>query len=81
MNEKSAWSLPGIPTLLLFALGFFVAFVLFINGANARSPGGPVAGIVLFGLLGFLSKGLFPGPAQPGQGDAAVRPLHRHGTP
>lgn len=66
MNEKSAWSLPGIPTLLLLALGFFVAFVLFINGANARNPGGPVAGIVLFGLLGFLSKGFFQ--VQPNQG-------------
>lgn len=66
MNEKNAWSLPGIPTLLLLVLGFFVAFVLFINGANTRNPGGPVAGIVLFGLLGFLSKGFFQ--VQPNQG-------------
>lgn len=66
MNEKPAWSLPGIPTLLLLVAGFFVAFVLFINGANTRNPGGPVAGIVLFGLLGFLSKGFFQ--VQPNQG-------------
>ena len=66
MNEKTAWSLPGIPTLLLLVAGFVLAFVLFVAGANSRNPGGPVAGIVLFGLLGFFSKGFFQ--VQPNQG-------------
>ncbi|TDR40872.1 SPFH domain/Band 7 family protein [Tahibacter aquaticus] len=66
MNEKTAWSLPGIPTLLLFFVAFVLAFVLFLNGAASRNPLGPVGGMVLFGLLGFLSKGFFQ--VQPNQG-------------
>jgi regulator of protease activity HflC (stomatin/prohibitin superfamily) len=66
MNENTAWSLPGIPTLLALMAGFALAVAIFINGAAARAPSGPLAGILLFVLFAFLAKGLFQ--VQPNQG-------------
>ena len=66
MNENTAWSLPGIPTLLALMAGFALAVTVFINGAAARTPSGPLAGILLFVLFAFLAKGLFQ--VQPNQG-------------
>ncbi|MBL8298608.1 MAG: SPFH domain-containing protein [Rhodanobacteraceae bacterium] len=66
MNENTAWSLPGIPTLLAFIVGFVVAAAVFVSGATTRDPAGPVGGILLFGLLIFLMKGFFQ--VQPNQG-------------
>lgn len=66
MNENTAWSLPGIPTLLALMAGFALAVAIFINGAAARTPSGPFAGILLFVLFAFLAKGLFQ--VQPNQG-------------
>ncbi|GMV30301.1 MAG: membrane protein [Rhodanobacteraceae bacterium] len=66
MNENTAWSLPGIPTLLVLVVGFAIAIAVFIDGANAHSPSGPVGGMLLFGLLAFLTKGFFQ--VQPNQG-------------
>ncbi|WP_257386621.1 SPFH domain-containing protein [Tahibacter caeni] len=66
MNETQAWSLPGIPTLLVLFAGFAVAIALFVSGANSHAPSGPLAGMLLFGLIAFLTKGFFQ--VQPNQG-------------
>lgn len=66
MNEVPARSLPGIPFLLVLILGYLLAGYLFISGASERSPSGPAAGVILFFLLSFLSKGFFQ--VQPNQG-------------
>lgn len=66
MNENTAWSLPGIPALLILVAGYAVAITLFIHGAADRQPMGPATGIGLFFLLSFLSKGFFQ--VQPNQG-------------
>lgn len=66
MNETTAWSLPGIPSLLVLLAGFAGAAFVFVDGASSRDPAGPVAGILLFGLLVFLGKGFFQ--VQPNQG-------------
>jgi regulator of protease activity HflC (stomatin/prohibitin superfamily) len=66
MNETPAWSLPGIPFLLVLILGYLLAAFLFIGGAVERTPAGPTSGILLFFLLTFLSKGFFQ--VQPNQG-------------
>jgi regulator of protease activity HflC (stomatin/prohibitin superfamily) len=66
MNENTAWSLPGIPTLLIHVVGLAIAVALFIDGANSRAPAGPVGGILLFGLFAFFMKGFFQ--VQPNQG-------------
>lgn len=59
MNENTAWSVPGIPTLLVFLAGLVIAATVFVNGAATRAPSGPVTGILLFALLAVLSKGFF----------------------
>jgi membrane protease subunit (stomatin/prohibitin family) len=66
MNENRAWSLPGIPTLLFVVAGYVFAFWLFIDSVGSRAPGGPIAGVLLFFLLVFLTKGFFQ--VQPNQG-------------
>lgn len=66
MNETQAWSLPGIPTLLVLLAGFAVAIAIFVGGASSHSPGGPLGGMLLFGLIALLTKGLFQ--VQPNQG-------------
>lgn len=66
MNETTAWSLPGIPFLLALLAGFVGAVFVFVDGASSRDPAGPLAGILLFGLLIFLSKGFFQ--VHPNQG-------------
>ncbi|HSX61650.1 MAG TPA: SPFH domain-containing protein [Tahibacter sp.] len=66
MNEKTAWSLPGIPGLIALLAGYAIAAVIFFQGAAARDAGGPLGGIVMFVVLSFLSKGFFQ--VQPNQG-------------
>ncbi|MCQ4165320.1 SPFH domain-containing protein [Tahibacter harae] len=66
MNEVPARSLPGIPFLLVLILGYLLAGYLFIGGATERNAAGPAAGLILFFLLSFLSKGFFQ--VQPNQG-------------
>ena len=66
MNENQAWSLPGIPTLLVLVVGFAIAIAVFISGANSHSPSGPLGGMLLFGFIALLTKGFFQ--VQPNQG-------------
>lgn len=66
MNEVPARSLPGIPFLLVLVLGYLLAGFLFIGGAAERNAAGPAAGLILFFVLSFLSKGFFQ--VQPNQG-------------
>jgi regulator of protease activity HflC (stomatin/prohibitin superfamily) len=66
MNENQAWSLPGIPTLLVLIVGFAIAIAVFISGATAQNPTGPFGGMLLFGFIAFLTKGFFQ--VQPNQG-------------
>jgi len=66
MNENQAWSLPGIPTLVVLIVGFAIAIAVFISGANSHSPNGPLGGMLLFGFIAFLTKGFFQ--VQPNQG-------------
>jgi len=68
MNERNAFSLPGIPMALLDIAAFLLlGFWLFTSVQAHEAPSGP---IVLFGpaaaILAFLSKGFFQ--VQPNQG-------------
>ncbi|MBB3225497.1 regulator of protease activity HflC (stomatin/prohibitin superfamily) [Luteibacter sp. Sphag1AF] len=66
MNERSAFSLPGIPVLLvLLVCVVFGGFQIATGGAHNASPTF-FLGIALFLIAGFLSKGLFQ--VQPNQG-------------
>ncbi|MCK9539028.1 SPFH domain-containing protein [Dokdonella sp.] len=68
MNERNAFSLPGIPTLLVvlgaFALTGWWLFVILQGGQPEPAQIIPV--VLLIGLLAFLCKGFFQ--VQPNQG-------------
>jgi regulator of protease activity HflC (stomatin/prohibitin superfamily) len=65
MNERSAFSLPGIPMLLLLILIGLGGLALFMLGASSQSPIA-VVGAILVAFDIFLMKGLFQ--VQPNQG-------------
>jgi regulator of protease activity HflC (stomatin/prohibitin superfamily) len=59
MNERSAFSLPGIP-LLLLSLGSYVGIgFVFWHGVTHNSPQDVLTTVALFILLTFLNKGYF----------------------
>lgn len=69
MNERKAFSLPGIPVVLVLILAAIVAFVLMGGGGirQATTPPQNIAGfVVAIVLIAFLAKGLFQ--VQPNQG-------------
>lgn len=68
MNERNAFSAPGLPVVLLFIVVAIGAAFLFGGGlAQSHASPVPVAGAaLLFALLAFLVKGLFQ--VQPNQG-------------
>lgn len=66
MNERSAFSLPGIPLLLLTLAAYAGLVLLFLNGVQHNAPRDLVTAVVLFVLVGFLNKGYFQ--VQPNQG-------------
>jgi regulator of protease activity HflC (stomatin/prohibitin superfamily) len=71
MNERTAFSLPGIPLLFLLLAGFVGAGYLFIGGfehigRHDEITASGVIGLIGFPVLLFLSKGFFQ--VQPNQG-------------
>ena len=66
MNERSAFSLPGIPLLLLTLGAYAGVALLFLNGVQQNAPRDLVTAVVLFMLVSFLNKGYFQ--VQPNQG-------------
>ncbi|MEO8669725.1 MAG: SPFH domain-containing protein [Tahibacter sp.] len=66
MNERRAFSLPGIPMLLVFLVVGCGIASLFANGASQRAERDMVTAIPLFVLLVFLLRGFFQ--VQPNQG-------------
>jgi regulator of protease activity HflC (stomatin/prohibitin superfamily) len=66
MNERAAFSLSGIPILLLAILGYVGVGWLFIDSAARNDPYLTVAAAIAFFAIGLLSKGFFQ--VQPNQG-------------
>lgn len=67
MNERPAFSLPGIPVVvLLLVLAAGGAALFFAGATHGGDPRLPLAGIVTFVVLAFLSKGMTQ--VQPNQG-------------
>ena len=71
MNERNAFTLPGIPTLLvLLALGIgcigWIIRTIVTAAPASPSPAGVLVPALLVGVIGFLAKGLFQ--VQPNQG-------------
>ncbi|MEO5624384.1 MAG: SPFH domain-containing protein [Dokdonella sp.] len=81
MNERNAFSLAGIPVvLILIAAWLLTGFWLFATVTSQPQPGpGQIVPIVpLFILLGFLGKGFFQ--VQPNQGQVLQLFGHYSGT-
>ena len=67
MNERNAFSLPGIPmALFVVAAWFALGYWFFDTVRSAHQPGAVVPIAIGFVVLGFLSKGFFQ--VQPNQG-------------
>ena len=68
MNERKAFSVAGLPVVLLLIAAAIVAFV-WLGGSMGHGPGQPYAvggAAILIGAISFLVKGLFQ--VQPNQG-------------
>lgn len=78
MNERPAFSLPGIPLLVVTLAGYAGIAALFINGAAHKAPQDLFTAVVLFLLLTFLNKGYFQ--VQPNQGKVMQLFGHYSGT-
>jgi hypothetical protein len=67
MNERPAFSLPGIPVVVVLLVLASLVVLLFVDGAgHGGDPRLPVGGIVLFVFEVFLARGLVQ--VQPNQG-------------
>ncbi len=64
MNERKAFSLPGIPCLLVLVAAMIACALWFVRTARlveaaSATPGSLVGPVLVFALLAFLCKGLF----------------------
>jgi len=66
MNETRAFSLPGIPFAMLFAIALLFCVAGFIHGALHQAIGILAGSVILFAFFAFLCKGFFQ--VQPNQG-------------
>lgn len=66
MNERSAFSLPGLVLLLVFFVAYLIDAATFLNGAKTNQPLAVGGAVIGFFVLSFLSKGFFQ--VQPNQG-------------